>query len=45
MPRPVGVTPADIEMSEPEASHGGSDYESPQTSLPILPGEDQPPGV
>ena len=40
-----GVTPADVEMSEPEPSHGGSDYDSPQPSLPILPGEDQPPGV
>ena len=40
-----GMTPADIEMNEPEAGNSGSDYESPQTSLPILPGEDQPPGV
>jgi Domain of unknown function (DUF4167) len=40
-----GMTPADVEMSEPEPSHGVSEYESPQTSLPILPGEDQPPTV
>jgi hypothetical protein len=41
-PRPM--TPADLEIGEPESVHGGSDDEAVQASLPVLPGEDQPSG-
>jgi len=39
-PRPM--TPADLEMGEPELGQSDSDDDTLQPSLPIGPGEDQP---
>jgi hypothetical protein len=41
-PRPM--TPADIEMGDGEPARSGADEETPQPSLPIGAGEDQPTG-
>jgi Domain of unknown function (DUF4167) len=40
-PRPM--TPADIELAEPEPSRGDGGDEAIQPTVPIVPGEDQPP--
>jgi len=41
-PRPM--TPADVEMNDPESSRIGSEDETLQASLPVISGEDQPSG-
>lgn len=41
-PRPM--TPADIEMGEPEPGHAQDDEESLQPPLPMAPSEEQPSG-
>lgn len=43
-PRPM--TPADVDIGETEPGRGGSDQEEPlQATIPIMPGEEQPPGL
>jgi hypothetical protein len=43
-PRPM--TPADVDIGEAEPGHGGSEEdEALQSSIPIMPGEEQPSGL
>ena len=41
-PRPM--TPADVDMIDPDSGNGGTDDETLQASVPVVPGEDQPSG-